>query len=281
MLHKWESQIGSGDKIIAKWNFDKISGVADFALGQIVRFANSGNDMAAKELHWILERHVSHLIALCFENPKAFEPIACKIIYWPAFISRHSETKEQNEKLIGLLHLGRDSGLNLSGKTWSTKTVEVNIALQLYRTLDRFRLDWIEKPAYKRMRAEMRKENKRLGKPANYRPPTEAPLPTTPAIQEWLRLMDESRQLAKNLQPLNRDNYDKWFEASLPDFRSRYGEDFENRKCFDHYWKSDAFMESDPLNLGKKRLKKRARGDIRDAIKKKIKQAFRSIAPKS
>ena len=82
--------------------------------------------------------------------------------------------------------------------------------------------------------------------------------------------MAESRKLAKSLYPLSRQNYGDWSKASWPLFESRYGKDFENRKCFSEYWRSLTYKG-----------KKNARALIRDAIKKKIKQAFRSIAPKS
>jgi hypothetical protein len=50
----------------------------------------------------------------------------------------------------------------------------------------------------------------------------------------------------------------------------RYGKDFENHEDFSGYWKNNAFKDYP-----------KARAKIRSAIKKQIKQAFRSIAPKS
>jgi hypothetical protein len=58
----------------------------------------------------------------------------------------------------------------------------------------------------------------------------------------------------------NRDNYKEWFNAAWPAFLSLHGEDFEKRGVFKHY-------------------KQGTPGQKRDAIKKKIRQAFKSLAP--
>jgi hypothetical protein len=279
LISKWSLEVEKNKKS-DYFPFNSIHTVASRALQELVRLAFNGHENAAKQLHIILASKVHSFDELCRQYPKLFEPIARKTTYWPGLISCLTNSKKRNEKLLEMLQLGRDSGINISGKQPDWETPEVEAASFLHHLMELYRRDWLPENI-KRVRANLKNINKRMGRPANYRPPPRKPIPTTPELQEEFRLRHESIILAKNLQPLNRQNYPDWFKASWPLFLSRYRKDFENRKCFAHYWESDAFMESDPANSGKKRLTKSARGDIRHAIKKQIKQAFRSIAPKS
>lgn len=87
---------------------------------------------------------------------------------------------------------------------------------------------------------------------------------------------------ARKLKPLNRNNYKQWFKVAETELLlSEFGENFENHKKFNHYWKGDAYKEVVPDNPIQKRLVKNARALIRRDIKKQIKQAFRSIAARS
>jgi hypothetical protein len=284
-IAKWSLRVQTGDDEGFLPALDSIYSVMSHAMQEIFNLAEGGNENAAKKLYNIFAAYVPQFDELCHMHPEIFEPLARKTTHWPAEISRHSDTKKRNAKLIALLNLGANSGLNLDGKQWSINTPEVKAALRCYGLVKLYREDYLPENI-KRFKAQIRQVNKRLGRPSNYRPPLPKPLPKLPSeMQSKLdrenELTKESRQLSKSLNPLNRQNYSEWFRASWPIFLMRYGNDFENRKCFSHYWKSDAFMESDPAQPGKKRLMKRARGDIRDAIKNQFKQAFRSIAPKS
>ena len=282
LISKWSLEVEKGKKSSADYFSDKIHHVASRALQEMVRLAFKGHEGCAKKLHLILTSHVHHFDKLCHQNPKLFEPIARKTTYWPALISCLTDTKKRNEQLMEMLNLGHDSGINISGKQPSSDIPEVKAAYFLHGVMEVYRQGWLDQPAQaKLLRAEWRRINKSLGRPANYRPPKPKPIPTTPEWEEEFRLSGESHKLAKDLQPLTRQNYKQWFEASWPLFLSRYKKDFEKRKCFAHYWQSEAFMEPDPSNPDKKHLISSARGDIRHAIKKQIKQAFRSIAPKS
>jgi hypothetical protein len=271
LISKWTLKVEGGKKSESEFYLQAITGVATRALREIVRLAFNGNKMAADELHRILSSKVSAFDKLCHQHPELYEGAARKTTVWPAFISCDADIKKRNEKLLKMLNLGCDSGLNYSGKQWSRDTPEVSVALELWGIMNVYRKSWLDQPAQtKLIQAEWRRINKSLGRPANYRPPPFKPQSTTPELKEKFRLMSESSNLAKELQPLNRQNYKQWFAASWPVFLARYRKDFENRTCFSDYWKSPAYKN-----------KLHARAMIRDAIKKKIRQAFRSIAPKS
>jgi hypothetical protein len=74
----------------------------------------------------------------------------------------------------------------------------------------------------------------------------------------------------RRLGPLTRANYAVWWKKFEPMFLGLYGKDFENHKEFSGYWKNSVY-----------RGQTKARALIRRDIKKRIQQAFRSIAPKS
>jgi len=264
-----------GTKFQATCNTNILGGIADYALEKLARLTNEGSEVAAIYFHNILSKHVSFLCELCRENPKLFEPIARKTTFWPALISCLNDEKKKNKNLLSLLSVGRDTGINISGKQPAWNTPEVMIANNLRVMLELYRKDWDGRIAYaKRLNANFKRINKRLGRPADYQPPPAKPIRLPPELSarlaEEFRLRDESRILARKLQPLNRQNYKEWFKAGLPLLQAEQSKDFENLKCFAHYWAS-------PVYKGKKN----ARALIRDAIKKKIKQALRSIAPKS
>lgn len=74
----------------------------------------------------------------------------------------------------------------------------------------------------------------------------------------------------KRLGPLTRANYAVWWKKFEQMFLDLYGKDFENHKEFSGYWKNSVY-----------RGQPKARALIRRDIKKRIQQAFRSIAPKA
>ena len=94
-----------------------------------------------------------------------------------------------------------------------------------------------------------------------------------------LGLTDEHIEKLKTLQPLSRRNFLEWWKIGEPAFIHYYGKDFENHKEFSSYWNRNAYKEEAEAGTGM--LVLNARALIRRDIKKQIKQAFRSIAPKS
>jgi hypothetical protein len=253
---------------------DKLEPTASLALLFLFELANKGNVKAAKAIHGHLTYNLGKFGALCRQHPKIFEPIARETTKWPGLLSCENHFTEQNAALVQSLHLGQNSGLNYSGKQWSRDTVETGIALKLYGRLQVYRDDWrlqMEQP--ERMKAFWEQMNKRMGRPAGYRPSMEKPAPLTPEQKEKARLDREAFELAKNLKPLNRQNYKAWFKAAEPAFIALYGNDFENRKCFSPYWHPNQAAYRDASDNAR-------RAQIRRDIKAKIKQGFHSIAPK-
>ena len=268
LISKWSFQVENGQRQESSDYLDLIYGAGNVSLQELLKLALGGNKQAAKGLLKIIESSLSGLCELCHKNPELFEPIARNKLYWPAFISNLSDSKTRNKKLLVALNLGKDYGLNTSGKQPDWDSLEIDVVLYLRNVMEHFR----KSKYYPDQKG--RKEAK---------PPASSAGKLTTQISKInakFYLKEQSRIFAKNLTPLNRGNYKQWFCAAWPLFISCYGENFESHDRFLHYWKNEVYMEPDPTNPRKKRLKKSARGDIRDAIKKKIRQAMRSIAPK-
>ena len=249
-------------------------------LSVLIDIAFTGDAEAAKELHQMAVGCISALDELCHASPELLEPVARKTSFWPGWLSCDADIKKRGEELLEKLKLGRDAGLNYSGRQWTRETKETAVALQLYGMVQLQWTGWQNREASaKQMRKSWQRRNKALGRPANYRP-ARTPIKRDPKTAKEFELYRESEELMKNLQPLNRVNYKDWYKAALPTFIARYGEDFENRKCFSRHWKARVFFDNDPQRPGKLKIKSNARALIRDAIKKQIKLAFRSLAPK-
>jgi hypothetical protein len=256
---------------------------AGMDLCRLIDMASEGNKKAMKALHRILVGIISQFGEICDGTPEVFEPIARKTSFWPGFLTCDADIKNQNAALVATLNLGRDAELNYSGKQWSRGTPETCIALELYGVVNAYRESWSRRGE---TRLALQRFKKRF---PGFKRPTPPPPPKQSAelaaalakqraeIDVEFSLYDDTYNLAKKLQPLSRKNYPQWFEAAWPAFLGRWKKDFENRKCFAGYWRSPTYKED---TTSGKQLKSNARALIRDAIKKKIKQSFRSIAPK-
>jgi hypothetical protein len=268
--------------LISKWSLDfaagkqaglrSISQIAYRAIEEISRLAFEGSDEAAKALHNLAYACVHDLDELSnqIQRQGLFESIAHKSSVWPGFLSCDRDIKKKNENLVRRLALGRLTGLNYSGKQWSRETPEVLVALKLWGIVNVYREEWQNRDERAKQHKNVWEElNKRLGRPANYRPPPRPAVINETHAAEFRR-RDESRKMARNLRPLDRKNYKEWFQAALPEFINFYGQDFEDRKPFRLYWQHAAYKNQS-----------NARALIRRAIKTKIQQAFRSIAPKA
>jgi hypothetical protein len=93
--------------------------------------------------------------------------------------------------------------------------------------------------------------------------------PEITAVLQLIKLMRRRGNL-ELLPPLNRKTAGEWWQRAQPFFEALYGKDFENHKQFVQYWKNVIYKD-----------RPNARALIRRDIKKQMKQAFRSIAPKS
>ncbi|HUB87001.1 MAG TPA: hypothetical protein VMB22_03850, partial [Verrucomicrobiae bacterium] len=114
-IAKWSLEIQAGEKAGYVSALTYIYNVAENAIGEIFRFSEKGNSGAVKMLHNFFAVFVPKFDDFCHEHPEFYEPFARKMTHWPAMISRHADSKKRNEKLIALLNLGADSGLNLDG----------------------------------------------------------------------------------------------------------------------------------------------------------------------
>jgi|GEM_PF-2480569 len=176
-----------------------------------------------------------------------FRKLAEKTSSWPGVLSVDHDQLEANKKIIALLRLGENAPLNFKQKQWTRKTVEVRVALNL-----------LEHREY------LLGRNKIID-------------PYDP--EDGRYFYDDSK--FKRLGPLTRANYAVWWKKFEPMFLGLYGKDFENHKDFSGYWCGDAYKEDVPGKPGQTCLVRNARALIRRDIKKRIQQAFRSIAPKS
>jgi hypothetical protein len=235
-------------------------GVVD-ELQKLILRAYDNDSEAAKAAHSFLVYLIQNFNEVCRKNPDIFKPIAKEFLEWPGFVSRVRVTNESNKELMDMLGLGKDVGLNfLKGKQPSTETLEIKVAIRLYGLVNIYRKSWTKEEIEFREKA-VALAKKRLAILNKTIPPPKHTSWYNPATKRNFELQAQSRELSKNLQPLSRDNYKEWFKAALPAFLSSYGEnDFEKRAVFKHY-------------------KNGTPGQKRDAIKKKIRQAFRSLAP--
>ncbi len=235
-------------------------GIVDGLQSLILR-AYDNDSEAAQTAHGFLVYLIQNFNEVCKKNPKVFEPIARKFLDWPGFISRIRDAKNDNEKIMDSLCLGKDVGLNFSkGKQPSIKTQEIKIAMRLHGLVDMYRKSWTPEEIAFRKRAVALTKKKIATLNKTIQPPKHDPVYDDPANKAGFVLQSQSRDRSKNLQPLNRDNYKDWFNAAWPAFLSHYGKDFEKRGAFKNY-------------------KQGTPGQKRDAIKKKLRQAFRSLAP--
>jgi hypothetical protein len=189
---------------------------------------------------------VATLNRVCHDVPQVFQPLASKRLEWPGLIGVHKDIELIMGQLKNAIRLGANSPLNTVGKTWTSATVETKIAHNLFQRIE--------------------------GRDGN---PTWPPLRGNLAWPLWVKGrfdLPESvvREIQTQLDPLSRKNYQQWWKIAEHFFLHRYGKDFENHKDFKGYWKNVTFKGDT-----------KARAHIRSSIKKQIKQAFRSIAPKS
>lgn len=214
------------------------------------------NQDAADRLYYLALLAVNNLFDACKARPDLFRPIAMQQLFWPSLTGWGADVERTNRELMKFLKLSEAAPLSSARdgrKAFSMlESPETGIACSLWAALEFFR-----------------REEQRIfcGDPA-----CSLVMPDLPDIHSVrkLGLSDDHIEKLKTLEPLTRQNFQEWWKLGEPAFVRRYGEDFENHKDFAGYWKSKAF-KGDP----------QARAKIRSAIKKQIKQAFRSIAPRS
>ena len=214
------------------------------------------NQDAAERLYHLALLSVNNLFEVCHAKPEIFRPIARHQVYWPSMTGWGADVERMNRALMKMLNLSDAAPLNTARdgrKSFSIlESPETRIACNLWGAVEFFRRE--EQGIY------------------SDDPACSLVMPDLPNIHDVrkLGLTDDHIKKLKSLHPLSRKNFSEWWKLGEPAFIHRYGHDFENHKDFSGYWKNAAFKD-DP----------KARAKIRSAIKKQIKQAFRSIAPKS
>jgi hypothetical protein len=234
-------------------------------IADLLELAADGHGEAAKEVHNLLYAAVSNFDEVCDARPDVFEPIARKAWVWPGLLSSQRDVKRGNEVRMSKLHLASEADLNVTGKTWTVKTPETKVALELYAMVKVQREAWLRRGETSRALLRFKKRFPGFKRTA---PP---PKPRGELAAEF-SFYAKTYSLAKKLQPLSRKNYAQWFEAAWPTFLACYGKDFENRRCFAHLRLA--------AEKGAVREKRKARGVLRRMIKNAVRQGFKHIAPK-
>ena len=217
------------------------------------------NQDAAERLYYLTLLSVRSLLAACDARPDLYRPIAKHQLFWPSMTGWGADVERTNKELMAALNLGEAAPLNTARhgrKSFSFfENTATSIACKLWGAVEFYRRDGLD-------------EREVLSGD----PGCSLIMPCLPGFGDArkLGLTDEQIKKLWTLQPLSRLNFLEWWKLGEPIFIHLYGKDFENHKEFSGYWKSPAFKD-DP----------KARAQIRSLIKKQIKQAFRSIAPKS
>ena len=95
-------------------------------------------------------------------------------------------------------------------------------------------------------------------------------------MAEKFRLLGESEKLARKLEPLDPQNYPKWYKAAMPAFRALYGEDFQKHKSFAAKYRRSFTRDEQADSKGLKYETWQ-----RQQILTKLEQAFDTIARKN
>jgi hypothetical protein len=176
---------------------------------------------------------------------------------WPGLLSHDTDMVKGNKELVRELGLANDVGVNFTEKSkrmWTRGTPEVVVALRLRNIVEEYRTQFQFK--------QMTKTHLGYGQA------------TSPFIAGWEQSHPwwrQTKKLAQKLPSLDRKNYAAWFKAAEPVFIGLYGKDFENHEHFAHIRRNAEQMSV--------KEKKKQRGLVRREIRKRIRQAFKSIAP--
>lgn len=241
---------------------NSLAWTADAAMRLLFELAEKGDALAAELLLDHLQSYLLRFLKLCRARPEMFEPLASGRGSWPGFISRLADVRKGQETLADRLGLGIAAAVNVTGKTWTLETPETDTALRLYDLLDNHRKVWQSSDRDGELEFQFSWMS------------TVAYLGLHPQYFPTLAERTKAGKLARTLAPLTRQNYKEWFAAAVPMLAAVYGNDFENRKPFAAYWHPEH-----PAYKGESDRSRRAL--IRRDIKAKLKQAFRSIAPRA
>lgn len=270
LIQKWSLAFQNGGD---RRGVQAIGFFAHYALKELLSLSQRGNKQPLGRLIEILTHSVNEFDLFCRHElshlPKNYDrksypdgmdvrDFARRKWVWPGLLSRDADLVKDNETLVEQLGLASEVGVNFSGKMWTRKTTAVAVALRLLNIVNLYRIQF---------QGEKRKPIRSGDKqPADF--------VNTP-YAEWEQSHPGWRQadkLAQKLPPLDRKTYTDWFKAAEPILIQLYGKEFEDHPCFARYQnKAGQFSVKES---------KKERGLVRREIKKAIRQAFKSIAPK-
>lgn len=217
------------------------------------------NQDAAERLYYLALLSVRSLLAACEARPELYRQIAMHQLYWPSMTGWGSDVERTNKELMVDLNLGEAAPLNTARhgrKSFSIlENTATSIACKLWGAVEFYRRDVLDEREV-----------------FSGDPVCSLIMPCLPGFGDARKigLTDEHIKKLWTLQPLSRRNFLEWWKLGEPIFIHLYGKNFENHKEFSGYWKNSVY-----------RCQSNARALIRRDIKKRIQQAFRSIAPKS
>jgi hypothetical protein len=184
----------------------RLMGVARNCLQFLDVKAAAGDGIALSAFVGLLIEGVQALYGLQHRQPELSRELAGRRQCWPGFLTVDRDWRRWNEKMVGLLGVGEKVPLNFAGKSWTRRTPEVRVALELLESL--------------------------------------RVLAGAPRGSGWgggAEAAAKALKLRKGLAPLCRANYALWWKAAEPLFVREYGPTFEDRKEFAHYWRSAAY----------------------------------------
>lgn len=193
-------------------------------------------------------------------------PIARQQSDWPMIVTPDTKT-EDIRRLTESIELGAGVGFNFDKDTRraSFDVPETEVAYALWHCLESARRNpnWQVPNFVFGMRFGL----------ASHDPKKLQELPEEVSNRDEIPVRyrqnpEELPALAKALPPLRRVGRDldpRWKEAVKKALPRIFGENFEVHPVFDHWWKNERSL---------------SRGQIRDEIRKKVLQSFRSLAPK-
>ncbi len=181
---------------------------------------------------------------------------------WPILFGPHWSDRKRCEDLLGKLEVGRGLGVNLWGKSWSAESSVSHAALHLKFTLDLLR----EKPeSFAEMRRYFQRES---GAASCARAETQ--------FKKDMKNLDRLQAMVSKLPLFTKKTYVQWWEgASI--WMDMFDPHFEEQKEYDLI-KQSLIREYKCLTPAR-RGANLTPGMLRGAIKRRLRQTFKSIAP--
>jgi hypothetical protein len=234
-------------------------------LGTLLNFAHRGSEDAATKLSERLIQILELFLQTCDKKPELFYPAAEERSIWPGLITLEAQLKARYRHYDPTwarkrVRLGERTGINYEGKL-AGNALGSNIARGLFDTIERMR---------------------RISLAFKVALPKNPPLVFSKGSKFTDKDNEVLRLWAKSLPVLNRrkDVLAKWWSVMRPFFVKSFGNDFENREMFAHYWTTVKTFSLKPKYAEKLAKDCQRRNEIRRRILKDVRQGLQSIAAK-